>query len=181
MDEKLKARIVKLQALAERGIGGEKATAQKKLSELLEKNGIESLEELQQDKEDYYLFSYNGKAQQKLLRQCMYKVLGFERWTKGGIYRSKGTRQKIGIYCTLAEKIEIELEFEFYRNLFDKELEDFLLAFISAQDIYPKDAPKANLQEYTPEELKRLDKMVAYSNGIKKRTRAAMIEQQDNK
>ena len=54
MDEKLKARIEKLQALAERGVGGEKTTAQKKLSELLAKNNIESLEELLEDKEEYY-------------------------------------------------------------------------------------------------------------------------------
>lgn len=177
MDDKLKARIEKLQALAERGVGGEKITAQKKLGELLEKNGIASLEELQEDKEEYFLFSYNGKAKEKLLRQCMYKVIGFERWRDCPIYRSKGTRQKIGIYCTLAEKIEIELEYEFYSNIFDSEIMDFMAAFISAQNIYPSDAPDANLKDYTPEELKRIKKQIAYSQGIEKRTRSAMIEQ----
>lgn len=38
MDEKTQARIKKLQALAERGVGGEKETAAHKLQELLEKN-----------------------------------------------------------------------------------------------------------------------------------------------
>lgn len=33
-------------------------------------------------------------------------------------YKPYGRRQKIGIYCTKAQKIEIELEFEFYRNVF---------------------------------------------------------------
>ena len=178
MDEKLKARIKKLQALAERGVGGEKTTAQKKLSELLAKNNIESLQELLEDKEKYYLFSYNGKAKEKLLRQCMYKVLGFERWQSLSTYRSKGTRQKIGIYCTAAEKLEIELEFEFYSRVFDEELMDFVAAFISAQDIYPEDAPEANLEDYTPEELKKIKKQAAYSQGIEKRRRATIIEQQ---
>lgn len=49
MDEKTQARIKKLQALAERGVGGEKETAARKLQELLEKNGISSVEELAQD------------------------------------------------------------------------------------------------------------------------------------
>ena len=38
MDEKTIQRIKKLQALAERGVGGEKTTAQKKLAKLLTKN-----------------------------------------------------------------------------------------------------------------------------------------------
>lgn len=51
MDEKTIQRIKKLQALAERGVGGEKTTAQKKLAKLLKDNGINSLDELQ--KEEY--------------------------------------------------------------------------------------------------------------------------------
>ena len=43
MDEKTIQRIKKLQALAERGVGGEKTTAQKKLAKLLKDNGINSL------------------------------------------------------------------------------------------------------------------------------------------
>ena len=49
MDEKTIQRIKKLQALAERGVGGEKTTAQKKLAKLLKDNGINSLEELQKE------------------------------------------------------------------------------------------------------------------------------------
>ena len=59
MDEKTQARIKKLQALAERGVGGEKETAARKLQELLEKNGISSVEELAQDEYIFTLFSYN--------------------------------------------------------------------------------------------------------------------------
>ena len=60
MDEKTQARIKKLQALAERGVGGEKETAARKLQELLKKNGISSVEELAQDEYIFTLFSYNG-------------------------------------------------------------------------------------------------------------------------
>ena len=74
MDEKTIQRIKKLQALAERGVGGEKTTAQKKLAKLLKDNGINSLEELQKEEYEYTIFSYNGKHEIKLLRQCMYAV-----------------------------------------------------------------------------------------------------------
>lgn len=37
MDDKTKARIKKLQALAERGVGGEKTTAEKMLQKMLKK------------------------------------------------------------------------------------------------------------------------------------------------
>ena len=123
MDEKTIQRIKKLQALAERGVGGEKTTAQKKLAKLLKDNGINSLDELQKEEYEYTIFSYNGKHEIKLLRQCMYKVMGAK--SDRTAYKPYGRRQKIGIYCTKAQKIEIELEFEFYRNVFYEELSTF--------------------------------------------------------
>lgn len=81
MDEKTQARIKKLQALAERGVGGEKETAARKLQELLKKNGISSVEELTQDEYIFTLFSYNGVLGRKLLSQCIYKE------TPRGLYR----------------------------------------------------------------------------------------------
>ena len=116
MDEKTIQRIKKLQTLAERGVGGEKDTAEKMLQKMLEKSGIRSLDELQSEEYEYTLFSYNGKHERKLLVQCIYKVMtaaGDRRY-----YRSKGKRQKLGIYCTKAQKLEIEMEFMFYRNVF---------------------------------------------------------------
>lgn len=172
MDEKTVQRIKKLQALAERGIGGEKDTAAVMLEKLLVKNDITTLEELEEDQVEYYLFSYRGKHEIKLLKQCMYKVIGAEAGRK--YYRSSGTRQKIGVYCTKAEKIEIELEFEFYRNVFYEELDNFMTAFIQAQQIFPTDAPckSVDIAKLTQEDIKRM----AMQEAIAKKTRAVMIE-----
>lgn len=68
MDEKTIQRIKKLQALAERGVGGEKTTAQKKLAKLLKDNGINSLDELQKEEYEYTIFSYNGKHEIKAIK-----------------------------------------------------------------------------------------------------------------
>lgn len=173
MDEKTIQRIKKLQALAERGVGGEKTTAEKMLHKMLEKNGISSLDELEKDEVEYFLFSYKGRHEIKLLKQCMYKVLGYSDHTK--YYRTAGTRQKIGIYCTKAQRIEIELEFEFYRNVFYEELPSFMNAFIQAQSIFPADVPKSSkgLHDLSEDELREIQ----IAAGIKKRSRAAMIEE----
>lgn len=116
MDEKTMQRMRKLQALAERGVGVEKNAAEKMLQKMMEKNGIRSLDELQSEKYEYVLFPYNGKYEKKLLKQCIYNVL-----TATGdrtYYRIKGKRQKLGIYCTEAQKIEIQMKFDLYRKVF---------------------------------------------------------------
>lgn len=68
LSEKTKDRIKKLQALAERGVGGEKETAKVKLEKLLEDNGIHSIEDL----EEAY----------KRLEAVGHKEADIERWEK---------------------------------------------------------------------------------------------------
>ena len=163
MDEKTIQRIKKLQALAERGVGGEKTTAQKKLAKLLKDNGINSLDELQKEEYEYTIFSYNGKHEIKLLRQCMYKAMGAK--SDRTAYKPYGRRQKI----------EIELEFEFYRNVFYEELSTFMDAFIQAQKIFPEDAPVGDYDEFNERDMK----IAFMATGIERRSRAAMIEESE--
>ena len=64
LTEKQKALIKKVQALAERGVGGEKETAEKKLNMLMKKYGIESLE-LDEDRLDDYDFKFSGSIEKR--------------------------------------------------------------------------------------------------------------------
>ena len=168
-------RIKKLQVLAERGVGGEKDTAEKMLQKMLKRNCIKSLDELQSEEPEYTLFSYNGKHERKLLVQCIYKVMtaaGDRRY-----YRSKGKRQKLGIYCTKAQKLEIEMEFEFYRNVFYEELDIFMSAFINAQGIFPPDAPKESFDKSNKRDIR----VAQMASGIDKRTRALMLDSNERR
>lgn len=122
---------------------------------------------------EYTIFSYNGKHEIKLLRQCMYKVMGAK--SDRTAYKPYGRRQKIGIYCTKAQKIEIELEFEFYRNVFYEELSTFMDAFIQAQKIFPEDAPVGDYDEFNERDMK----IAFMATGIERRSRAAMIEESE--
>lgn len=178
VSDKTKERIKKLQALAERGVGGEQETAKKKLEKLLSDNDINSLEDLEDDKVEYFLFSYHGKHEIKLLKQCVYKVLGAK--ADRTSYRSYGYRQKIGYFCTRAQKIEIELEFDFYRGVFYDELNTFMDAFIQVQGIFPVDAPKYDPEELSKEEIERIEKLLSMAKGIDKKSRVQMIEEKED-
>lgn len=58
----------------------------------------------------------------------------------GDIIAVRARRQKLGIYCTKAQKFEIE--FAFYKNVFYEKLDIFMSAFINAQDTFTLNAPK---------------------------------------
>ena len=173
----LKERLKKIQALAERGERGEKISAKRKLDELLAANGMTEAD-INEDQVQYYLFSYSGAPYRyKLLQQIIYKVKGRSNQYK--IYRSKGTRNKIGLYCTPAEKLEIDLDFEFYSNLFDREVQILLDAFIQKQDLFPSDCPEQhiNFDDLTPQERAEFLKMKSFEDSMTKQGRAAgMIE-----
>lgn len=175
ISDQTKKRIKKLYALAQRGVEGEKETAKRKLKKLLEENDIHSLEELEADRVEYFLFSYHGKHEIRLLQQCVYKVLGAQ--ADRTAYRSHGFRQKLGYYCTRAQKLEIELDFEFYRKVFYKELEIFMDAFIQKQEIFPPDAPEEQLEELSERDMK----MALMTKGIEKHTRTVLIEAKEVK
>jgi len=171
MEGKTRQRMKKLLALAERGVGGEKETAARMLQKLLKKNGIRTLEELEKEEAEYTLFSYKGKHELKLLKQCIYKIMTAADHTT--YYHTKGTRQKLGIYCTRAQKIEIELEFDFYRKVFYEELSKFVSAFIQAQRIFPPDAPEGSYDKLDERDMK-----IAYmAEGIDRKSRVTRLEE----
>ena len=169
MDDKKISRMKKLQALAERGVGGEKETATAMLENLLAKNDMSDLAELETDKKAYFFFSYNGLHEHKLLFQCMYKAIGQMPMT----YLSEGKINKISVYCTKAQKIEIELDFDFYKKALSEEIDKFVDAFILAQNIFPENTSfnKITLADLNPDDLARLKMKAA----IKKRSRSMLI------
>ena len=169
--DEFKALLKKLKTLAERGVGGEKATAQKKLDKLLKANGLTE-KDLLDDEPMYYLFSYQGPLKLRLLNQCLYKTLGAANYQT---YKSPRTRNKIGAYCTPAQKLEIDLDYQFYSSLFDEEADILMTAFISKQDIYPEDLPETHrsIDELSAEERKKWMKAECYKQNISKRRRAS--------
>ncbi len=68
-----KERLKKLYALAMRGVGGEKETAQAILDKLLKKYAM-TIDDLDEEVIQEYELEYHGKEQDRILMQTVYKV-----------------------------------------------------------------------------------------------------------
>lgn len=158
MTDKQRELLKKLQALADRGVGGEKEGAKRKIKELIKKYGIEE-EELLEDKEEEFEFHFKGEWEKKLLRQLFYKMFGLAYAQKTyGYTRGKGSKSTYGIYCTRAEGLQLQVEFEFYKSLYYEELELFQDAFIQKHKIFDLN-DRSDDKEYTIEEKQRIARM----------------------
>lgn len=175
MTDKQKELLKKLQALAERGVGGEKETAERKLKQLIKKYGIEEAE-LSEDKIMDFDFKYRNAWEKKLLRQLFYRMFGQEYRSKTYIYRyGKGSRSTYGIACTRAEGLQLQIEYDFYRALFEEELELFQSAFIQKHRIFDPNGGSDDM-ELTPEEIERILRMQQMMSGMQDKSLNPLIE-----
>lgn len=121
IDEKKIELMKKLQRLAERGVGGEKEGAQKKLQQLMKKYDIEE-SDLSDDKLEDHEWKYHNDFELRLLKQTIYKVMGKDGLNQMYHYRSgKGKKTIQGVQCTKVQAIQIGIEYEFYCETWKEE------------------------------------------------------------
>lgn len=160
MDDKI-AWALKLKALAERGVGGEKENAAKLLETIMKKYNIDE-SVLNQSEIKHREFKYRDKIEDKLLNQIIYKITGNqERW------HYKGIKPVLVAECTEAQKVEIDILFEFYMTIWKQELDVFLRAFIQKNKLFSSD-PKEVDHSPIDEETRR--KINSLMDGIDART-----------
>lgn len=155
-------RLKKLYALSLRGVGGEKAQAEAILKKLIAKYNV-SMAELDEEVIKEYEIKHSGEAERQILKQIVYKVTD-DRWrTFGFTYVASGRvcRSVLGVRCTEAQKVEIEFLFDFYKKLYKKELEAFLLAFIHKHDLFGRLKEGERGEELPPEEEAKLYAMMS--------------------
>lgn len=163
MNEKQKALLQKLKALAERGVGGEKEGAERKLKQLMAKYGVDQLE-LEGDQVSRYEIKYRGEFEKRLLSQIIYRA----RNDKEGQYHRRygqGSRSILIVECTKAQEIQIRIEFDFYRELLKEEQELLFQAFIQKHRIFRESSGESE-EIRTPEEMERLERMWAMMQGL---------------
>ena len=149
--DKIAAKLKKIKALAERGVGGEKETAMRMYEDLKARYELE----------------------ERVLRWIFYKVTGDASYH---IYTGKySRRKKRGCDCTEIEAAEITLLYNFYKEELKRELEAFLVAFRCGNDLYPDETARCYKEndveapERTDEEKRMLKKAAWYSNFMDKR------------
>lgn len=162
MDDKKKQLLNKLKALAERGVGGEKETAQRKLEDLMRKYGVEEAD-LSDEKKENFEFKYKNKFEKQLILQIANKTFGDEWFDRIYTYsRGIGKRSIILIECTKFEETQIRIEYEFYKELWKEEVEFLFSVFIQKHNIFDLNGSSKNNtaeHKYSEKELKRMAMM----------------------
>lgn len=171
IQDEQKSRLQKLKTLAERGSPGERDNAKLLLEKLCKKYDV-PLELIESsDKVEMRWFKHKkGGLYQQLLNQCIYKTLGrhFEPYVRG---RDKHYRSEIGVECTIAESIEIELDYSFYSHHFDKEVKRLLDMFIQKNKLFP-----ANGETSKGDDANITEEDILLYQSIKRQTRSLQIE-----
>lgn len=174
IDEKKLELLKKLQALAERGVGGEKEGAQRKLAQLMKKYQIEEID-LSEDKLEDHDFKYHNDFELKLLRQMFYKIVpDFRKYAYTYRY-GKGSKSTYGIRCTKAQALQIQIEYEFYCALWKEEVDFFMGAFIQKHQIFAikDDDESGSGDSMSKEDLMRMMSMMA---GMQDKSIRPMLE-----
>lgn len=164
MDNNLKELLKKIASLAENGVDGEKANAQKMLDGMLKKHGI-SIEDVLGERTEYFGLRHTGEYHERLLIQII-KTTNPDLQPKGV---KKREHQKIiggnmAIKCTHAEFILIKQKEEHFLSLLKSEMDLFFHAFVTANNllITPKNGQLKKWEDFTPEEkneYRRVQKM----------------------
>jgi hypothetical protein len=134
MDKKLLRRLQKLLALAERGVGGEKTTAQRMLDNSLAKNNLTIDDILGDETRDHWIKYNKTILHRRLLNQIIYSVCG-----SIDKYGSPRKRYQLCIECSEYDLMQITLKYGILADELDKELDLSYSAFIQVNSIFPPD------------------------------------------
>jgi hypothetical protein len=171
MDNKDKQeRLRRLKALAERGVNvGERENAATLLLKLCAKYGI-SVDDVEGDDEkDMVWFVHKqGSLFRKLMVQVIAKVCGQQ-----PIYK-RGKERILGTYCTKAQAIEIEMDYDFYLTGLKEEFARMLKVYIQKNHIVPETTKDDTSDD--AEETEWTDEDMALYQALKLRTRRKQLE-----
>lgn len=170
--------LMKIKALQEEGVGGEREAAEAMLARLMDKYGI-SPEELEELETHMAFFRFHDAYDKKLLLQILASVIGWE----GSIWpvrNGRGNRvKKLSAVCTRSQELEIRAMHEFYRDAFGEEMEIFFRAFILKHSLFPF-GPKPSDYEQDDEERvrdrERSERIRSMMDGMEERHMRKMLE-----
>jgi hypothetical protein len=135
LDPRIEAKMKKLLALADRGVGGEQATAQRMLQKLLNKHGL-SIDDLLDEKKVDYTIKFTGAQEKILAFQTISKFLGSK---IRGIVRPAS----VTFECTHLQGVEISTHWKIYRDAWRRERDALMTAFLNRNDIFAPSTDEA--------------------------------------
>lgn len=149
MTDKEKELLKKIKALADKGIGGEKIAAEKKLKQLMQKFDITE-DELEINVNGWYEFKLKkDKFLNKLFYQILFNIYDVE---KQNVQCIKNSKYDINLHIPANIAIELATKYEFYCEAFNKDLETFYIAFINSNELWSCGDPTDDLTEEEQEQ-----------------------------
>lgn len=161
-DENVKARIRKLLALAERGVGGEKETANRMLNKMLDRHGM-TMDDLRDDRRSMHPVKCASDFERRLVAQIMAKV---QNSPSPDVFKIGRSRLTLNIYVTPAELVEFSIHWEALRKDLAKCLNNACLAFIHTNSLFPADPGDVDDEPMTPERMAEIEAITAMMSGM---------------
>lgn len=165
--EELKAKLLKMKALAERGQGGEREAAERMLHELAAKYNL-SLDAIGNLTERRFTIKFTATWQRQLFGQLM-GLMRAEKYGSGDADKLKlfyymGSANECFTQCTEMEWLELTAKYSVLCMDYKRQLASFYTAFLMANDLLlPYDPSKPEL---TPDEEKKWHDAFTLSIGI---------------
>lgn len=178
--ESLKAKLRKLQALAEKGCYGEAQAARHAIETLCAKYGISMEDVLDFGKKRVYTFEIGrGKDMMHLFIRCLDNVCCTD-----GMKYSKPTRSSIRIELTALAYAEVSALFDWHKQNFERELkqirEDFMSAYIGKHNLLfdTERSETASGDKLTEEDITRIRRVWKLREAMSDNSYHKMIEAQ---
>jgi len=148
--ETIKAKLRKIAALAERGVGGERENARRLLQRLLCQHNL-TIEDLGKPKaRGRYWFRCRDVLERQILFQCYFRATNKDEVS----YYQRG--REIGFTLSPMEQLELENLWRHFRPLWRREIrtqqERIVHAFVSKHDLYSASTETDSDNPLSPEE-----------------------------
>jgi len=154
----IKSKLLKILALTDSPVLGEREAAKRMLRDLCRKYHIHPDTLLSPEKE-LRRFKHRGGKDCVLLILCMKFIIGsLDR-------KARSAPRFIDLEVTKAERIDITDMIRHYRKAYIKDADDFWIAFVNRHDLAPKDAHES--KSITAD---RLERLLMFMRGIQSDT-----------
>lgn len=176
--ESLKAKLRKLAAMAERGVGGESNNARRLMENICREHGVSLDEVLNVEERKRYEFKVGcRKIDLDLFTQCYAKVTGEKRLS----YFQK-SRSVISVNLTAYQYAEISSLFEWHKENFKRDVDNLMCtlfqAYCSKHSLYRERSKDEQDDELTlsPDDIRRIIAAAALKDSLNDNKYCKLIE-----
>jgi hypothetical protein len=159
VNETIRARLLKIKALADSGVEGERDNAIALLRRLAAENGVR-VEDLVSSEREIRIFTVNSDREWTILSQVAVAVC------QRNDVRGKRHGRRAGLVLTRVEAIDVGAAFTHYRTAWKHDEKDLFRAFVHKHNIF---GPSSG-NESKPMSKAELEKLVALIRGIRSQT-----------